>query len=79
MMTKSELARKAGISALTIVRIEAGRPCRLATKRKVLAALNLGIEDRDRVFGAVSAPPSELSDGASGDAPGLWKVGGGAQ
>ena len=79
MMTKSELARKAGISALTIDRIEAGRPCRLATKRKVLSALNLGIEDRDRVFGAISASPSAPSQGAAGEAPVLWKIGGGAQ
>ena len=36
MMSKAELARKAGLSTLTIDRVEAGRPCRLDTKRKVL-------------------------------------------
>jgi DNA-binding XRE family transcriptional regulator len=51
MMSKAELARKAGLSTLTIDRVEAGRPCRLDTKRKVLLALGLRIGDKDRVFG----------------------------
>ena len=51
MMSKAELARKAGVSTLTIDRVEAGRPCRLDTKRKVLLALGLRINDKDRVFG----------------------------
>jgi DNA-binding XRE family transcriptional regulator len=51
MMSKAELARKAGLSTLTIDRVEAGRPCRLDTKRKVLLALGLRITDKDRVFG----------------------------
>ena len=55
MMSKAELARKAGLSTLTIDRVEAGRPCRLDTKRKVLLALGLRVIDKDRVFGAVSA------------------------
>lgn len=36
---------------MTIDRVEAGRPCRLDTKRKVLVALGLRISDKDRVFG----------------------------
>ncbi len=55
MMSKAELARKAGLSTLTIDRIEAGRPCRLDTKRKILLALGLKISDKDRVFGALAA------------------------
>lgn len=54
MMSKAELARKAGLSTLTIDRVEAGRPCRLDTKRKVLLALGLRITDKDRVFGGVA-------------------------
>jgi DNA-binding XRE family transcriptional regulator len=50
MMSKAELARKAGLSTLTVDRIEAGRPCRLDTKRKVLLALGLKVSDRDKVF-----------------------------
>ena len=53
MMSKAELARKAGLSSLTIDRVEAGRPCRLDTKRKVLLALNLKVSDKDRVFNAI--------------------------
>ena len=60
MMSKAELARKAGLSTLTIDRVEAGRPCRLDTKRKILLALDLKISDKDRVFG-MSA--DEMFDG----------------
>ena len=54
MMSKAELARKSGLSTLTIDRVEAGRPCRLDTKRKILQALQLRVDDQDRIF---SAPP----------------------
>ncbi len=79
MMTKAELARKAGISALTIDRIEAGRPCRLTTKRKILNALGLGLEDRNRVFGVASASPATPSEGTEVEVPMPWKTGGGLQ
>ena len=55
MMSKAELARKAGLSTLTIDRVEAGRACRLDTKRKVLLALDLRITDKDQVFGSALA------------------------
>ena len=51
MLSKAELARKAGHSTLTIDRIEAGRPCRLYSKRKILLALGLNIMDKEKVFG----------------------------
>lgn len=51
MMSKAELARKAGLSTLTIDRVEGGRPCRLDTKRKILLALGLKVADKDKVFG----------------------------
>ena len=54
MMSKAELARKAGLSTLTIDRVEAGRPCRLDTKRKVLLALGLKVSEKNRVFGSVA-------------------------
>lgn len=50
MLSKSELARMAGISPLTIDRIEKGLSCRLATKRKILLALGLKITEKKRVF-----------------------------
>ena len=51
LLTKAELARKAGISALTLSRIESGFPCRVDTKRKIIFALGLKPVDKDIVFG----------------------------
>jgi DNA-binding XRE family transcriptional regulator len=61
MMSKAELARKAGLSTLTIDRVEAGRPCRLDTKRKILLALGMKVSDKDRVFGmgVIEEPTAE--------------------
>ena len=50
MMSKAELARKTGLSVQTIDRVEKGYFCRLDTKRKILMALELDLEDRDGVF-----------------------------
>lgn len=50
LMSKSELARKAGVSVLTISRVEKGFDCRLETKRKILKALGFSIEEREKVF-----------------------------
>jgi predicted transcriptional regulator len=47
MISRSELARKAGVSMLTLARIEEGKPCRLDTKRRIVEALqfNPWLED----------------------------------
>jgi DNA-binding XRE family transcriptional regulator len=50
MMSKAELARKAGLSVLTVARIESGYGCRMDTKRKILKALGLRLSDRRKVF-----------------------------
>jgi DNA-binding XRE family transcriptional regulator len=50
MMSKAELARKAGLSVLTIDRIEKGFGCRMDTKRKILRALGLKLSDRRKLF-----------------------------
>lgn len=50
LMSKAELARKAGLSALTIDRVENGMPCRMDTKRKILLALGLKLSEKDRIF-----------------------------
>ncbi len=50
MMSKAELARKAGLSVLTVARIEKGYGCRMDTKRKILRALGLKLVDRRMVF-----------------------------
>ena len=52
LLSKSELARKAGVSPLTIDRIENGYSCRLDTKRKIIQALGLKLSERNRVFEA---------------------------
>lgn len=50
MMSKAELARRAGVSPLTIDRVEAGCPCRMDTKRKILEALGLDPSKAQQVF-----------------------------
>jgi DNA-binding XRE family transcriptional regulator len=50
MLSKAELARLAGISPLTLDRIEKGKACRMATKRKILLALGLKINQKQQVF-----------------------------
>ena len=69
LLSKAELARKSGLSTLTIDRVEAGRPCRLDTKRKILLALDLAIADKDRVFDPDEAAAEGAHEpGASGAA-----------
>ena len=50
LISKAELARKAGISPLTIDRIENGYGCRVDTKRKIIQALGLKLSEKDKVF-----------------------------
>ena len=52
LMSKAELARKAGVSPITIDRIEKGMDCRMETKRKILLALGYKLSDKDKVFGS---------------------------
>jgi DNA-binding XRE family transcriptional regulator len=72
MMSKAELARKAGLSTLTIDRVEAGRPCRLDTKRKILLALGLKISDKDKVFGSGATGIPQVSEGPIGRGDGRF-------
>ncbi len=50
MISKAELARKADLSIPTIDRVEKGYPCRMDTKRKIIIALGLSLNERERVF-----------------------------
>lgn len=50
LISKAELARLAGVSAVTIDRIERGEQCRVETKRKIILALGLSLAERDKVF-----------------------------
>jgi len=50
LMSKAELARTAGISPLTLNRIERGIGCRMETKRKIILALGLKLSEKNDVF-----------------------------
>ena len=50
LMSKAELARRAGVSVLTIDRVERGASCRLDTKRKIILALGMKVTERTKVF-----------------------------
>jgi DNA-binding XRE family transcriptional regulator len=50
LMSKAELARKAGVSPLTIDRIERGKNCRMETRRKIILALGYNLSDKDKIF-----------------------------
>ena len=50
LMSKSELARKAGVSTLTIDRVERGEKCRMETMRKIILALGFTLEEKNKVF-----------------------------
>ncbi len=52
LMSRAELAKAAGLSVLTIERVENGMNCRMSTKRKILKALGLKLSDKDKIFGA---------------------------
>ncbi|MFO7739429.1 MAG: helix-turn-helix transcriptional regulator [Desulfatiglandaceae bacterium] len=50
LMSKAELARKAGVSPLTIDRVERGKDCRMETKRKIILALGYDLADKEKIF-----------------------------
>ena len=50
LLSKAELARKAGVSPLTIDRIERGKDCRMETKRKIILALGYQLSDKNKLF-----------------------------
>ena len=50
MLSKTELARRAGISPLTIDRIERGMPCRIKSQRQIVLALGLKVSTEAKSF-----------------------------
>jgi DNA-binding XRE family transcriptional regulator len=50
LLSKAELARKAGVSPLTIDRIERGKECRMETKRKIILALGYKLSEKEKIF-----------------------------
>jgi len=51
LMSKTELAKKANVSPITISRIESGMDCRMETKRKIILALGFKLTDKNKIFG----------------------------
>jgi len=49
-MSKTELARTAEVSPLTISRVEQGKPCRMETKRKFILALGYDVSEKSTLF-----------------------------
>lgn len=50
LLSRAELAKRAGLSPVTVNRVERGMNCRMSTKRKILLALGLKLEDKDKIF-----------------------------
>jgi len=50
LISKTELARKSGLSSLTIDRIEKCDGCRMETKRKIILALGYDLSDKGNIF-----------------------------
>jgi len=50
LLSKAELARLAGVSAVTIDRIERGEDCRVETKRKIILALGFALAEKEKIF-----------------------------
>ncbi|MFC1820718.1 helix-turn-helix transcriptional regulator [Thermodesulfobacteriota bacterium] len=53
LMSKAQLARNAGLSPLTVDRIEKGMSCRIETKRKIILAFGYDLSDKDLIFKSV--------------------------
>ena len=50
LMSKTELAKKANVSPITIARIEKGEPCRMETMRKIILALGFNLSEKTKIF-----------------------------
>ena len=50
LISKSELANRAGVSTLTIDRVEKGKSCRMDTKRKIILALGYDLSGKVKIF-----------------------------
>ncbi|MDR2460251.1 MAG: helix-turn-helix transcriptional regulator [Deltaproteobacteria bacterium] len=56
LISRSELARKAEISTLTLLKIENGQRCRPETARKIIMGLGATIGDDDNLFKEIIGP-----------------------
>jgi DNA-binding XRE family transcriptional regulator len=56
LISRAELARKAEISPLTILKIEKGQRCRPETARKIILGLGSAAGDSDELFSQIIGP-----------------------
>ncbi len=66
LLGKAELARRSGVSESTIDRVEAGHGCRMETKRKILFALGLSLQESTKLFQRPRKNGSQTKTGAEG-------------
>jgi DNA-binding LacI/PurR family transcriptional regulator len=50
MISRMELARRAGIALNTLIRVEERKGCRPETRRRILAALDFTPSEKHKVF-----------------------------
>jgi DNA-binding XRE family transcriptional regulator len=62
LMSRAELARKAEISPLTILKIENGQRCRPETARKIIMGLGYNLEDNQRLYEEIIGPNAYAPD-----------------
>lgn len=55
LISKAELARKAGLSPLTVDRVEKGQSCRPGTMRRIILALGYDLSEKQQVFPRLKA------------------------
>ena len=63
MISKAELARKAGISVLTVDRVEKGKSCRPLTKRKIVEALGFNPWQNRKAASPIGSTMSNVIQG----------------
>ena len=56
LISKAELARKAGLSPLTVDRVEKGQNCRPGTMRRIILALGYDLTQKQSVFPRLKKP-----------------------
>jgi transcriptional regulator with XRE-family HTH domain len=50
LLSLPEIARRTGLSTPTVKRLEDGGSCRMETKRKILEALGIELDELQKVF-----------------------------
>jgi DNA-binding XRE family transcriptional regulator len=62
LLSRAELARRAEISPLTVLKIEKGHRCRPETARKIISGLSNSAEDNTKLFKEIIGPDAYSED-----------------